>query len=39
MEAAEEVVGSVDAWLLCPFFLEGGRYTVGDVHYVKDGEE
>lgn len=27
-----------DAWLLIPFFLEGGRYTVGDVHYVADGE-
>jgi uncharacterized protein YgbK (DUF1537 family) len=27
-----------DAVLLIPFFLEGGRYTLGDVHYVADGE-
>ena len=27
-----------DAWLLVPFFLEGGRYTIGDVHYVAEGE-
>jgi uncharacterized protein YgbK (DUF1537 family) len=25
-------------WLLAPFFEEGGRYTVGDVHYVADGD-
>ena len=24
--------------LLVPFFLEGGRYTVDDVHYVAEGE-
>ena len=23
--------------LLVPFFLEGGRYTIGDVHYVAEG--
>ncbi|GIX47560.1 MAG: hypothetical protein KatS3mg131_1771 [Candidatus Tectimicrobiota bacterium] len=27
-----------DAWLLVPFFEEGGRYTLGDVHYVAEGE-
>ncbi|KAI0129789.1 hypothetical protein BJ170DRAFT_577805 [Xylariales sp. AK1849] len=37
-EAAEEVLGVADAWLLCPFFLQGGRYTIGDVHYVAEGE-
>ncbi len=26
------------ATLLIPFFLEGGRYTVDDVHYVAEGE-
>ena len=26
-----------DAWLLIPFFLEGGRYTINDVHYVAEG--
>ena len=23
--------------VIIPFFLEGGRYTVGDTHYVKEG--
>lgn len=27
----------VDGEILCPFFPEGGRYTVGDVHYVAEG--
>jgi uncharacterized protein YgbK (DUF1537 family) len=27
-----------DAWLIIPFFLEGGRYTIQDVHYVTEGE-
>ena len=25
--------------ILFPFFLEGGRYTIGNIHYVKDGEQ
>ena len=25
-----------DGWIVIPFFLEGGRYTVGDTHYVED---
>ncbi len=29
----------MDGEILCPFFLEGGRYTIGNVHYVKNGEE
>lgn len=24
-------------YLLLPFFLEGGRYTIGDIHYVREG--
>ncbi len=28
-EAAESVLGPADAWILCPFFLQGGRYTKG----------
>lgn len=36
-EAAEDVLGAADAWLLCPFFLQGGRYTIDDVHYVAEG--
>lgn len=27
-----------DGEILCPFFREGGRFTLGDVHYVKEGE-
>jgi uncharacterized protein YgbK (DUF1537 family) len=27
-----------DAWLIVPFFLEGGRYTIDDVHYVAEGD-
>ncbi|MGE3541645.1 MAG: four-carbon acid sugar kinase family protein [Candidatus Tectimicrobiota bacterium] len=26
------------AWLLIPFFQEGGRYTIANTHYVADGE-
>lgn len=27
----------VDATLIIPFFLEGGRYTLNDIHYVAEG--
>jgi uncharacterized protein YgbK (DUF1537 family) len=27
-----------DAWLIIPYFLEGRRYTINDVHYVADGD-
>lgn len=37
-EAVEEVLGASDAWILAPFFLQGGRYTIDDVHYVAEGE-
>lgn len=30
---------SVDGEILCPFFKEGGRFTIGNVHYVKYGDE
>src|SRR5512134_55600 len=39
VQALAEALGTaVDAWLLIPFFQEGGRYTIGDVHYVAEGE-
>ncbi|KAF4965455.1 hypothetical protein FSARC_6757 [Fusarium sarcochroum] len=38
-EAAEHVLGAADAWILCPFFLQGGRYTIDDVHYVQEGSQ
>lgn len=37
-EAVEEVLGESDAWILAPFFLQGGRYTINDVHYVAEGD-
>lgn len=27
-----------DAWLIIPFFKEGGRFTIDDVHYVAEGD-
>lgn len=36
MEAAGQ---TVDGEILCPFFKEGGRFTIGDVHYVRQGDE
>ncbi|GIZ41881.1 hypothetical protein CKM354_000517000 [Cercospora kikuchii] len=39
-EAAEEVLGEADVWILAPFFEQGGRLTIDDVHYVAspDGQ-
>lgn len=28
----------MDAWIICPFFLQGGRYTIDDIHYVADAD-
>ncbi len=36
--AAENILGVADAWILCPFFLQGGRYTIDDIHYVAEGK-
>ena len=27
---------SIDGEVICPFFPEGGRYTMGNIHYVKE---
>jgi uncharacterized protein YgbK (DUF1537 family) len=35
-EVAEEVIGAVDGWILAPFFRQGGRLTIDDMHYVAD---
>jgi uncharacterized protein YgbK (DUF1537 family) len=37
-EAAEQVLGGSDGWVLAPFFRQGGRLTIHDVHYVADSE-
>ncbi|KAJ8113274.1 hypothetical protein OPT61_g4565 [Boeremia exigua] len=38
-EAVEEALGATDAWILAPFFLQGGRYTIDNVHYVAEGDK
>lgn len=38
-EVAESVLGAADAWIMCPFFLQGGRYTINDIHYVQEGDK
>lgn len=38
-ETVEDVQGESDAWILAPFFLQGGRYTIDDVHYVAEGDK
>lgn len=30
---------TIDGEIMCPFFKEGGRFTIDNVHYVKYGEE
>ncbi len=38
VEALAEALGAdFDGWLLIPFFEEGGRYTIDDIHYVAEG--
>ena len=34
---AEGLSQTFDGWIVVPFFLEGGRYTVHDTHYVDEG--
>ncbi len=29
---------TIDGEVICPFFPEGGRYTIGNVHYVRQGD-
>ena len=36
---AEVLEQQFDGWLLIPFFLEGGRFTIDDIHYVQEGDE
>ncbi|KAM3433913.1 hypothetical protein NHJ13734_006253 [Beauveria thailandica] len=37
-EAVEESLGQFDGWVLAPFFAQGGRLTINDVHYLKEGD-
>jgi uncharacterized protein YgbK (DUF1537 family) len=38
-DGAEKAGRKIDGEILCPFFKEGGRYTIGNIHYVRYGEE
>lgn len=39
VDALVDALGDpVDGWLIVPYFLEGGRYTINDVHYVAEGD-
>ena len=38
-EGVEAAGGHIDGEILCPFFKEGGRFTIGNIHYVLQGEE
>ncbi|ATY64283.1 3-hydroxyacid dehydrogenase reductase [Cordyceps militaris] len=37
-EAVEEALGRFDGWVLAPFFSQGGRLTIDDVHYVQEAD-
>lgn len=38
-DVAQSVFGPADAVILAPFFYQGGRLTIADVHYVAEGED
>lgn len=36
----EDILGvRFDGEILCPFFKEGGRYTLNNIHYVKENQQ
>ena len=37
-EELEQQGFRTDGEILCPFFLEGGRFTIGDIHYVRGAD-
>lgn len=39
-EETEKLTGKkIDGEIMFPFFKEGGRFTINNVHYVKEGEQ
>lgn len=38
VSALAEVLGPFDGLLIVPFFAEGGRLTLNDIHYVRHGD-
>lgn len=40
VDVAQSVLGfDAPTWVLAPFFFQGGRFTIDDVHYVLEGEK
>ena len=39
VEAATNSLGNLDGLVMAPFFFQGGRYTIDDIHFVKEGED
>lgn len=40
VEALSDGLGEVfDGWILAPFFAEGGRFTLDDIHWVADEDD
>jgi len=40
VDALAEILGMEQAvCVIIPFFQEGGRYTISDIHYVRDGRQ
>ncbi|PWY90088.1 hypothetical protein BO70DRAFT_350048 [Aspergillus heteromorphus CBS 117.55] len=37
-DVAQSVFGPAQATILAPFFFQGGRLTINDVHYVAEGD-
>jgi uncharacterized protein YgbK (DUF1537 family) len=37
-DAISKELGGVDGVLICPAFFEGGRYTIEDVHYLRQAD-
>ncbi|KAJ5359246.1 uncharacterized protein N7496_011659 [Penicillium cataractarum] len=37
-DVAQSVFGPADGLVLAPFFFQGGRFTIDDVHYVAEGD-
>lgn len=38
-EEVEKSGKKVDGEIICPFFKEGGRYTINNIHYVRYGND
>ncbi|KAB8072784.1 hypothetical protein BDV29DRAFT_176704 [Aspergillus leporis] len=39
VDVAQSVFRDTDGLVLAPFFFQGGRFTIDDVHYVAEGED